>query len=319
MIIFYKHKLEGGGIDSIMYCYIAPQLYFPDSFITDISWNGHTYHEYTGGSVVHDTFQTSKPTSVNGYTPKNKKLLTFPFCFMVASNNSGNSNVYQYEKWNSSNCKFQISGTPTIGCSIKLTPEDYTENRGYDFDEGIVCGKFPMMNWSKDEYNTWIQQNALNLNGQVATGVLATAFGLSSGDFESGVSGILQITDVMRQVYQHSLTPNSSRGNVNSGDLNFAQGFNTFFFYKKSISYEYAKIIDDYFSMFGYKINTLKVPNITGRTNWNFVKTIKANVDSTNVPEKYINEFKEMLNKGITFWHNPSTFMDYSQTNSIIS
>ena len=34
---------------------------------------------------------------------------------------------------------------------------------------------------------------------------------------------------------------------------------------------EYMKQIDDYFSMCGYKINEIKIPNITGRRNFNFV------------------------------------------------
>lgn len=182
----------------------------------------------------------------------------------------------------------------------------------------FIFGKFPSASWVTDSYKSWLAQNSINLNGQVATGVLATAYSFSSGDVLSGVSGILQITDVMKQVYQHSMSPNSAHGNVNGGELTFAQDKLTFFFYKKSIKYEVAKVIDDYFSMFGYKVNSLKVPNITGRTNWNFVKTIGANVDSDVVPEKYLNEYKEMLNKGITFWHNPLHFMDYSQNNSIL-
>lgn len=93
---------------------------------------------------------------------------------------------------------------------------------------------------------------------------------------------------------------------------------NSFAFYQFSIKREYAEIIDNFFSKFGYKTLQTKIPNITGRTNWNYVKTIEAMVDSASVPEKYLNEYKQMLNNGITFWHNPATFLDYSQTNSII-
>ena len=81
---------------------------------------------------------------------------------------------------------------------------------------------------------------------------------------------------------------------------------------------EFARIIDDFFTQYGYKVNRLKIPNITGRQNWNYVKTVEAIVDGLNVPEKYIKEFERMLNNGITFWHNPSTLKDYSQSNNII-
>jgi hypothetical protein len=85
-----------------------------------------------------------------------------------------------------------------------------------------------------------------------------------------------------------------------------------------SIKAEYAAIVDNFFSMFGYKINRIKVPNITGRRNWNYVKTNGCYVGG-NVPQDSLNEFKNMLDNGITFWHNPSTFMDYSQSNTIVT
>lgn len=84
-----------------------------------------------------------------------------------------------------------------------------------------------------------------------------------------------------------------------------------------SIKKEYLKIIDDYFSMFGYKVNETKIPNLTGRRNWNYVKTIDINIEA-NIPQADLTEIKEEFNSGITIWHNTSTFLDYSQNNDII-
>ena len=83
-----------------------------------------------------------------------------------------------------------------------------------------------------------------------------------------------------------------------------------------SIRQEYARCIDDYFSMFGYKTNRVKIPNITGRTNWNYVKTLGCNIIG-DVPQGDMQEIKSIFNNGVTLWHNPSTFMDYSQNNAI--
>ena len=84
-----------------------------------------------------------------------------------------------------------------------------------------------------------------------------------------------------------------------------------------SIKKEYARIIDNYFSMFGYKINRVKVPNITGRSNWNYVKTINCNFDG-NIPQTDLNIIRAMFNNGVTLWHNPSTIYDYSNSNNIV-
>ena len=83
-----------------------------------------------------------------------------------------------------------------------------------------------------------------------------------------------------------------------------------------SIKSEYAVIIDEYFSMYGYKVNLVTIPNVTGRANWNYVKTIGANIQG-DIPENDLNEIKELFNNGITLWHNPETYLDYSQSNPI--
>ena len=85
-----------------------------------------------------------------------------------------------------------------------------------------------------------------------------------------------------------------------------------------SVKAEYAKICDSFFSMFGYEVNTVKTPNITGRTNWNYVKTVGCYIQA-DIPQEDLEEIKTMFDKGITFWHNPSTFMDYTQNNAIVA
>lgn len=131
------------------------------------------------------------------------------------------------------------------------------------------------------------------------------------------VGGSVGIKNVMGEVYKHSLTPFTAKGNTNGGDINTCSNRNGFAFYKMSIKQEYAKIIDNFFSAYGYKINDVKIPNITGRQNWNYVKTIDANILG-NIPQEDLQTIKDILNSGVTFWHNPSTFLDYSQNNPII-
>ena len=85
-----------------------------------------------------------------------------------------------------------------------------------------------------------------------------------------------------------------------------------------SIKQEYARIIDRYFSCYGYKTNLVKVPNITGRRNWNYVKTQECNFTGNDVPQEDLNVIRTMFNNGVTLWHNPSTIFDYTQNNAIV-
>lgn len=82
-----------------------------------------------------------------------------------------------------------------------------------------------------------------------------------------------------------------------------------------SIKNEYARVIDNFFSMYGYKTNLVKLPNLSNRSKWNYVKTINANILG-DIPQKDLQKIKDLFNNGITLWHNPLYFLDYSQTNS---
>ena len=64
--------------------------------------------------------------------------------------------------------------------------------------------------------------------------------------------------------------------------------------------------IDAYFEMFGYKLCTVATPNITSRSNWNYIKTIEVNILG-DIPEDDMQRLKDLFNGGFTIWHNPST------------
>ena len=266
----------------------------------------------------------------NDYIPKNNKLLTFPFSFLQVSNHSGQIINYNWENFNllgvasDGKIKFNIKGTITPGGSMKAFPINYN-NILNNYDDNIVIGKLPIGAYNNDVYTNWLTQNGLNIGLNVLSSGLQVASGIgmmaTGGGALAGAgniaSGALSIANTLGSVYQHSLIPASVSGNINCGDVNFTLGLTNLEFKRMSIKNEYAKIIDDYFSMFGYKVNTVKVPNLYGRANWNYVKTIDCNFDG-NIPQVDLNIIKTMFNKGVTLWHNPSTMYNYDANNDII-
>lgn len=305
-----------GKSDAVYNLYMIPA-----SMITNTSGS----LQYSGqNSPNTDTKTITKVNTINGYTPINKKLLTFPFNYMLISNNNGSSNILHYERFSGNTCNFTIKGVPTVGGSIKIIPTNYDNNLNSE-EEGLIAGKLPTLNWSDDEYTNWLTQNSVNIGLGIASSGLTIAGGIgmmaTGGGAVAGagtvVSGAMSIANELGAVYQHSLQPNSAKGNVNGGDINVCDHKNGFYFYKMSIKEEYARIIDNYFSMFGYKINRVKVPNITGRSNWNYVKTINCNFDG-NIPQTDLNIIRAMFNNGTTLWHNPSTIYNYSNSNGIV-
>ena len=272
-----------------------------------------------GGSITESTepnqytLSWNKITTLDGYTPKNNKLLTYPYCYVNVSNANGSNAIYHQELFgnltDNNKIDFNVYGSLTPGCSIKCIPISY-KNDISNYDEGINAGKFPQLNWATDMFTNWVTQNGVN----VGTSLIKDAV---TGITENPIDGILGIANSVREIQLADKIPPQVSGNLNCGDVTTSAKENTFHFYFMSIRQEYAKIIDDYFSMFGYKINRVKNPNITGRRNWNYVKTINCNFTG-NIPQNDMQIIKQIFNDGITLWHNPSTFLDYSQNNDII-
>lgn len=282
------------------------------------------------------SWEWDRQTTLNGYSPKNNKLLCYPYNYLMISNNAGEDNVYHWEDFASSAAWFDLKGVPCQGCQIRAIPRAYkgtNSTTGYEYS--CVAPELPAISWNSDYYLNWRAQNGLKsgLNAvdsyvsdyllpesaanQSKEGMGWEAFGTQIERTMSTFGKVLPaIFNEVKGGYSASITPDQVRGQQ-SGDLTFSIGRNCFTGYKMSIKAEVARAIDDYFSMFGYRTDRMKLPNITGRANWNYVKTLGCNVIA-DIPQKDLQEIKGMFNSGVTLWHNPATFLDYSQNNNIV-
>ena len=266
-----------------------------------------------------------KPTTIDGYSPVNNKVKCFPYSYLLASNNNGQSNIYKWELWNQTHAEFDLEVLPTVGTDSKIIPLNYNFT-GHDEENALSGGKWPSLGWSQDMFTNWLSQNAVNIGiGQASSvlaivggaGLLATGggTGVGVGMIAGGVTGL---ASSMAQVYQHEFDPNSARGNTNASGLNVSIARNGFYFYTMTIKAEYAQMIDEYFGAYGYKVNRLGTPHIHVRTNWDYLKTLKCNIQG-NIPEKDLAKLRDICQNGCTFWHTTQYFLDYSRSNTIIT
>jgi hypothetical protein len=89
-------------------------------------------------------------------------------------------------------------------------------------------------------------------------------------------------------------------------------GANTYFDYghnlsglyliKRQITPEYQKKLEDFFNIFGYKKNEVKLPNFHTRQYWNYVQTSGC-VITGNFNNEDLQELKSVFDSGITLWH----------------
>lgn len=315
---------EAGKADAIQSIFLLP------SFVAQIM-EGTTENPIIPDHTQPASFEISVGGGITGvvdgsYNPRNKKLLTFPYKYLMVSNNSGASAIYHYELFNkaASGMKFKVYGTMAPGGSVRMLPLNY-KGVPESNEEGLNLGKYPICNWTSDAYTNWLTQNAVNIGlnmvagaGQIVSGgVMAIATGgagLAAGG-GSVVGGVSTIANQLAQIHQMSLTPDQSRGNINSGDITAAMNQNTFTFYAMSIKREYAEIIDSFFDMFGYKVNKVKTPLKNHRESYWYTKTIDASV-SGDIPQDYLEKIRACYNNGITFWRSTVTLGDYSVSNN---
>lgn len=283
-------------------------------------------------------YHKTKPTAINGYTPKNNKLFCYPYNYLNISNNAGTTIPYHYEDFDG-DVYFDVEGVLTPSGSIKAIPVKYkcisSGQNAYEYS--INGAKYPICAWTTDAYTNWLTQNGLNMEYQMtksifqggASGIgaeLALAgLGIASGGLIAGAGLAVMGANILgTALEQHrakssaNLVADQTRGNLNSGDIVWSKLHCQFSFIPMSIKAEVARCIDEFFSQYGYKCNRVKLPNRTGRRNWNYVKTVGCYIEA-DIPQEDLQEIKTMFDKGITLWHNPTTFMDYSQTNDILS
>ena len=285
---------------------------------------------YTDAETVLSTSSITINNTLNGYSPKNNKLFTAPFNYFYVSNTVGTDVEFHYEDFVNNAPSFKTLGCLTIGASIRTVPINYKKladtNTSYNhFNAGISGAKYPVCGWTNDSFTNWLTEQSINntmgMIGGVG-GIVGGAVMLGTGvGAVAGVGmiagGIGSILTTMQNVYQHSLVPPQTKGNTNTGDVAFASGSFEFPYYKMSVRYEYAKMIDDFFTMYGYKVNRLATPNIHKRSNWDYIKCVDVNLEG-DVPEQDLDKIRSLFNNGCTFWHTTSYYLDYSRTNSIL-
>lgn len=96
--------------------------------------------------------------------------------------------------------------------------------------------------------------------------------------------------------------------------------------YNIHIRPEFAKIIDGYFTRYGYACHQFKVPTTKNRPHWTYLKTVDCSIKGVedapgsyivhNIPNDDATTICSIYNSGITFWRNASEVGNYTLDNS---
>lgn len=269
----------------------------------------------TGGT--HGTFSTTRNlSSLNGYTPRNKKMFCYPYNFMRLR--CGNQSIdLKYELLPNTtnqtfNARYMLSANPCYG----VVPSSYCGSP-YTDTYGVFLQDFPLVNYTYDVFKEYFALHTNSLALSTATGTIGFAFDLANGRWDSALNDISRSASAIAGFMDMKKIPDRIHGQI-SGQWSANNGLNGVYLEKVTIRAEYAQVIDRFFMLYGYKVERLDTPNTKSRTNHNYIEVRECNIEG-DLPQDDIDELCAMYEKGLLIWHNPSTFGDVFAANNPVS
>ena len=336
---FFIKATESNPDDTIIDTYMLPRLFATGGATAGVF---RLESECEHIQVESDKPQSHSNGTLSGYTPKNNKLYTYPYCYMKLTNFSGNSTDLRFEDFLSDTCKFDISMTRTPNPEGYVYPLHYkglAENK----DEGISVNNFPKCAFTIDTYKAWLAQTAnsrtiqaLSTAGEMlaGAGVAGTSFIATGGTSAVGLIGSMavggglvssggnsvglgntsqKVLNMLAQDRDMSVKGQRAVGNVNTSWMS-ANNENTIHIQCLCAKPSNLQIIDDYFEKYGYAIHRLHMPNIKNRPHWNYIKTVGCDVKAS-LPAQLVEQINKIHDNGITFWKNLDSIGNYNLDN----
>lgn len=313
-----------GKIDGIVNMWMYPKNLV--TLVDGDSWgDGHVCKTVKSIQKL-DKMLQRHDTLKDEYIPKNKKLYCYPYNFLYVTNNAGSAALYHYENFQGQGDQmFTISGAISPDAACICYPNFYkgiTDN----YEEGITLSGFPTCAWNSDTYKIWLAQNQSQHNLAATTATIQIAAGvggllISGGALAAAGSGALvanglsTINNLLAQKKDASVQPPTAKGNT-STSVQIVNNKATFNFQQKCCKSETLKIIDDFFTKYGYKVNRVKKPTLNNRAHFTYIKTVESKI-AGNFCNDDIVKIESIFDNGITFWKDGDSIGDYSLDNSI--
>lgn len=282
--------------------------------------------EDPNGNVGEKEYLINYSTLDDDYIPKNNKLFCWPYHFFTITTLDGQSYDYKYEDIIESD---PVPGTSTMKFKFKFafgTDPTYMMYPSYymkcknNYDYGIKLSGFPKCNWNFGVWENYYAQQDANITlsiiastlGAGSAGAGTAAQGLTSksgagvstavGMLQAGIGAVQAGLSTFGGLSVVKSQPDQSKGASNVGGVNYNMETMDFWIIHKRLHWGYVVKIDDYFTKFGYRVNSTGVPNLHTRKYWNYLKLDQPSVTG-NMPVGDMRMIKQILSNGITFWH----------------
>lgn len=312
------------------------------------------------------TVNQNQSALFQGYTPRNKKLYTYPYSFLQVLGNDGGNAIFRWEYFSTfGSGQFRILVSPSISSQMMITPTNYKGKSGYNPAERMIIENVMLCSWNGDTFKANLAQtigkyavpaevavmtgaalldkigfgskitqgieetknfidktvdavkagnwiSRVNPNDTGAQASLGAKFGSPSqssltdtaAGFTEDILSTIQKT--LAAVHSPESMARQAQNPGSSTDILYMIQEKSPYFITMGISAYYARIIDDYFTQYGYAQNIINVPNRRARDRYTYLKTAGCIVEGS-FAANIAAAVENIYNKGVRFWYLDGT------------
>ena len=167
----------------------------PDNIIGSVT-DGYVLNPSAPVTSSSSSYSNGRKTSegFEGYSPKNKKLYTAPYCMFRVTNYEGEKLDLSFELFaNPDFCEFEVDGTVIGEPSMSIYPRDYGINANSvrhktNYDFSMSCDNYACGSWASDVYGSYIQKNGMINAVKMLMGTIGTM--VASSMITGGVGAV---------------------------------------------------------------------------------------------------------------------------------
>lgn len=218
--------------------------------------------------------------------------------------------------FNQGNINAMLENDLTLKQGLATNSLNYRQNTTNNYMQGISSGLGAIasllslnfggvVNGAMGVVQSGINQHFNTLSNNLNNSQLKEQNKLSN--FEVSSMANAKTTDLLN-------TPNSIKTSGNDTLFNLVNSNRKIDIIEFGLDFRYKHRIYDYFVKYGYKVNKWEKINVNSRRYFNFIKTNTCNIVGDEIPHEYLEEIKDIFNRGVTIWHvdNGANVGDYS-------
>lgn len=346
---------QSSAVNDVVSLYVTDYFGYNANYDgTNISFDGNKFKPVTIGSITTicvTNLTQYEPRIINmGYKyayctiTGESKLMMSPYTILTLDDFKGNRVTLKNEYINGTDIMVSIKGSLGTSNKVSYSIDNYLQDSNATYStitglEHAVINNNPndipiindmLASYLQGNRNSIANQKAqIGFNGMI--GAMKSFVGVGQavidknplGGVNAGLEGVQSVGNayydtqaLMAKQQDIANVPPSLNSMGSNSNFDYGNGIYGLYLIKKQIKPEYMKKLDDFFKMYGYKKNEVKLPNVHTRQNWNYIQT-KGIILTSDINNQDLQILKNIFDNGVTLWHTDD-IGNYGLQNGVI-